>query len=54
MSNITSTEANTAALPSLNTVEALKVDQKILDKVPLIVTEESAYTNDVTNNKEEK
>lgn len=48
----TTPEANTATLPSLNTTEALKVDQEVLEKVPDIVTEESVYTNDVTNKEE--
>jgi hypothetical protein len=47
-------EANSTVLPSLNSEEALVVDQKVLEKVPLIVTEESPYMNDVTNKKEEK
>jgi hypothetical protein len=49
----TTPEANSAVLPSLNTEEALKVDQEVLEKVPLIVTEDSPYTNDVTNKEEE-
>jgi hypothetical protein len=48
-SNTTPTEANAAVIPTLNTEEALKVDQEVLEKVPLVVTEESTYTNDVTN-----
>ena len=48
----TVTEANTAVLPTLNSDESVKVDQKVLEKVPLIVTEESPYTNDVTNKEE--
>jgi hypothetical protein len=55
---VSNTSANTANnLPVgdvLNSGDALVIDQKVLEMVPLIVTEESVYTKDVTNKKEKK